>query len=89
MRTIKVILIAAGLAYAAASGAAESGKAAGPAASKDDRVCFAEKTTGSHLRRRICMTREEQERRRTEDKQALERMRHSSNRGLANKDPSF
>lgn len=41
-------------------------------------VCFAEKVTGSHLKKRICMTEAERERMRKEDQEAMGRMRSSS-----------
>ena len=88
MRAMKVILVAAaGLVYAAGGAAAEPAK---PAPGKSDQVCFAEKTTGSHLRRRVCMTREEQEQRRLADQQAMERLRRSRGAGGFGKpDPSL
>ena len=78
MKKTCALLVAAGLAYAGPSAAADSGTAPAPTAARDDRVCFAEKTTGSHLRRRICMTREEQEQRRKEDQEAVRQLRRSS-----------
>jgi hypothetical protein len=92
MQMIKVMLFAAAaLTYAAAGTAAEpakSAKSASASKGQSDRVCFAEKTTGSHLRRRICMTREEQERRRVADQQAVQRMRRSTGAGgVGSKDP--
>lgn len=94
MRAMKVILVAAaGLVYAAGGAAAEPAKPtnpAKPAPGKSDQVCFAEKTTGSHLRRRVCMTREEQEQRRLADQQAMERLRRSRGAGGFGKpDPSL
>jgi len=39
------------------------------------RVCVTERTTGSHLGRRVCMTESEREERRLADKAAMERLR--------------
>lgn len=65
-----------------AAGAAETPKKS-PAS--DRHVCANESATGSHIRKRVCVTREE-ERRRKEDQEAVRKLR-SSSRGAANRDP--
>ena len=90
MRVSHALLVATGMAYAAVSAAADPGAAAGPKAKDPRLVCFAEKTTGSHLRKRICVTPEELERRRQADQEAIRKLRQSSGaRGQATKDPSL
>lgn len=92
MSLTHAVLVVAGMAYAGVSAAAtEPGAAAGPNAQKSERlVCFAEKTTGSHLRKRICLTPEEMEQRRKADQEAMRNLRQSSGaRSKANTDPSL
>jgi len=45
--------------------------------SGDDIVCFAEARTGSHLKKRICMTQAERERRMKEDQEAMAKFKGS------------
>lgn len=67
------------LAFTAAASAAETGEAPSPKPGTDERlVCFAQKTTGSHLRKRICMTPEEQEQRRKADQEAMNNTRRAT-----------
>jgi len=89
MNLTRLALAVAGLSFAAVSAAADtSGVAASSEAKKENRlVCFAEKTTGSQLRKRICMTREEQEQRRKEDQDAMNKLRRSG--ATANRDPKL
>jgi len=49
--------------------------AAGTPAAKPRMVCASERSTGSHIRRRTCMTEAQQEERRKRDQEALERMK--------------
>jgi hypothetical protein len=46
-----------------------------PKADKPKLVCVKERTTGSHLPKRVCMTQEQQQERRKQDKEAMERLR--------------
>jgi len=63
---------------------AEQAKAkAEKSGSGDDIVCFAEARTGSHLKKRICMTQAERERRMKEDQEAMAKLRGSSAGGGA------
>lgn len=79
MNLTRAVLVSMTLAFTAASAAAESGAASAPKPGKDERlVCFAQKTTGSHLRKRICMTPEEQERRRKADQEAMNNTRRAT-----------
>lgn len=71
-----VALVALGVATAAPAG--DSAEADAKAERKDRLVCFAEKTTGSNLRKRICMTEAEREQRRKADKAALAETRRST-----------
>lgn len=72
-------LIALLLAVAATPLLAASDKAAKDPAepSKPQMVCFTDAPTGSHLRKRTCVTQEEAEARRKRDQEAMERL-HSS-----------
>ena len=79
MTLTQAVLVAAGMANAAVSAAADPGTAVGPNVKNDERlVCFAEKKTGSHLRKRICVTPEEMEQRRKADQEAMRNLRQSS-----------
>lgn len=59
------------------------GKVEGDSGSQQ--VCFSEKVTGSHLRKRICMTKEEREQRRQQDQEAMNKMQSSKAGGGARK----
>jgi hypothetical protein len=84
MNVLKTLAVAAALAFATNNVAAESAvSAVSEADAKVERkearlVCFAEKTTGSNLRKRICMTEAEREKRRKADKAALAETRRST-----------
>lgn len=79
MNLTRAALVSMTLAFTAASSAAETGAASAPKPAKDERlVCFAEKTTGSHLRKRICMTETEREARRKADQDAMRNVRRST-----------
>ena len=89
MKALATLLAAATLAAALPAGAEQP--AAAPEANKPSSgrlVCFTEPVTGSHMRKRICMTEEERDRRRAEDQEALRKFKNSSSgRGNANVDP--
>lgn len=60
----------------AAAHAEAAGTPAKPAESDKPRlVCFSDAPTGSHLRKRTCMTQADYEERRKRDKEAMERMK--------------
>jgi len=90
MRALATLLAAATLA-AMLPASAEPPAAPAPEAKSSGRlVCFTEPVTGSHMRKRICMTEEERERRRAEDQEALRKFKNSSGgRGNANVDPDI
>jgi len=86
MQSLKVVVTAVGLLCGGAAVAEQPKPADGSQPGTDERlVCFAEKTTGSHLRKRICMTPEEREQRRKEDQEAVNKLRRSG--ATANRDP--
>ena len=86
MKAITTLLAAAAL-MAALPVAAEQAPAAPAAKSSGRMVCFTEPVTGSNMRKRICMTEEERDRRRTEDQEALRKFKGASGgRGSAGKD---
>lgn len=79
MNSMKGLFAVAVLLLASAGNAADAPPAdAAKPASRDRLECFAEKTTGSNLRKRICVTAEERERRRKEDQAALAESRRST-----------
>ena len=91
MKALATLLAAATLAAALPAGANEQ-PAAAPAAkpSSGRLVCFTEPVTGSHMRKRVCMTEEERDRRRTEDQEALRKFKGGSGaRGSAGADPGM
>ena len=71
-----------GVLLAFASAVAHAGAAPGPARapqaqppSQPRLVCTSERVTGSHIRKRTCVTEEEAEERRKSDREAMERMK--------------
>lgn len=60
---------------AAQAGAADKAKPAGADDEKPRLVCFSERATGSHLRKRICMTEEQMAERRKRDQETMARMK--------------
>lgn len=76
-----------------ALGGAGTALAAEPVAEQGDGsrvVCFSEPKTGSHMRKRVCMTEAERDKRRAEDKEAMNSIkRGSSARGNANVEPAL
>lgn len=82
MKLTRAALVSMTLAFTAASAAAEPGEASAPKPGKDEQmVCFAEKKTGSNLRKRICMTETEREARREADQTKMSELRRSSGAG--------
>ena len=55
--------------------ACAAAKEAPPAAEKPQLVCTKERTTGSNLRKRVCMTQAQHEERRKHDQEAMSRLR--------------
>ena len=55
--------------------ACAAAKETSPAAEKPKLVCTKERTTGSNLPRRVCMTQAQHEERRKHDQEAMERLR--------------
>lgn len=51
-----------------------------------ERVCFAEKTTGSHIRKRVCMTKAEREKRMRENQEAMKRLASGKQQGASGRD---
>ncbi|HUS25048.1 MAG TPA: hypothetical protein VM369_08870 [Candidatus Binatia bacterium] len=60
---------------------AETAKPANSGARPDDVVCTYEKTTGSHLGRRVCATRAAREQRAKENQEAMTALRRGNNGG--------
>lgn len=82
MRALIVVVLAA---VAATGGNAMAAEAKSATGSESRMVCFSERQTGSNLRKKICMTEAERERRRKEDQEALANLKNgSSARGVAN-----
>lgn len=88
MKRMAMLLAATALA-AALPARAEQPTPAEPEVKPNGRiVCFTEPITGSHMRKRVCMTEEERERRRAEDQEALRKFKGGSgSRSSANVDP--
>lgn len=79
MRALSLMVIAA---VAATGGSAIAAEAK---SGESRMVCFSERQTGSNLRKKICMTEAERERRRKEDQEALANLKNgSSARGVSN-----
>jgi len=90
MKALATLLAATLLAAAVPAHAAEPASAAPQSKSSGRLVCFTEPVTGSHMRKRICMTEEERDRRRAEDQEALRKFKNStSSRSKANVDPAL
>lgn len=73
MRTCRTAAVMAVLVLAAPSAGAGADPA--PKADKPEVICVKEAETGSHIRRRTCMTRAQHEERRKRDQEAMERMK--------------
>lgn len=78
MSFVKTLVTVVALGFATTILAEDPASADAKADRKERLVCFAEKTTGSNLRKRICMTESEREKRRKEDKAALAETRRST-----------
>ena len=69
-----ILLVCAGLAQASAT----DKKAAADGKAPSKLVCFMEATTGSHLKKRVCMTEEERARKKEASQTAAERLNRSA-----------
>lgn len=72
---MKPLCIAALLALACAPALAETKPASKKSWEKTPQVCFTEPATGSHIRKRTCMSEKEYEARRKRDQEAMSNLR--------------
>ena len=77
-RTLSVLLLAAA---AATSAQAETKKESKPVERSSDVVCTYEQSTGSHIKKRNCMTRSQRAERAERDREAMERAQNRNMRG--------
>jgi hypothetical protein len=77
---LRTLLVAAVVAAAASPAWAETKKAA-PVERADDIVCTYEQSTGSHIKKRTCMTRGQRAERAQRDREMLERAQDRNMRG--------
>jgi hypothetical protein len=91
MKRIALALAVTALAALLPAQAEQQPASKAPAAKSSGRlVCFTEPVTGSHMRKRVCMTEEERAQRRAEDQEAARRFKNSSSsRSKANVDPEL
>ncbi|MGQ0432104.1 MAG: hypothetical protein ACT452_06835 [Microthrixaceae bacterium] len=85
MNRLYGVAVVAAMAYVG-PGLAEQPKQTSPSSDRDA-VCSTGASTGSHIKKRVCTTRAERERRAREDQEAMNRVKRGPSGNTANTGP--